>query len=849
MGSEIINKVKFQKKEDIVGKKKGLKKKTVSNNAKIIEKAEKGFFSKNQGWLYPLALSLLVLFLFFPITFGGLRTAGYDSIGSSQNLNSQWSKATGDKIFNNLAMFSGQPNYAFISSPPRASQVYHYLGLDFIFGTGGVHLLVGVLGLFFLLRYLRIGRMASFFAALGFILIPHWGVLFAIGHMWKFYAVLLIPICLLFYLKLLDKHNWQNLVFFSFFQVWQIQTNHYQIIYYTAMLMGGVTIAKLIEYKKDVQHLLRSGVFVLLSLIVVVGVAFQPMYLTQEYSKYTIRGAKTENGKVGLSKSYATSWSCAPKELLTLLIPRAFGGASGERYDISNPDYPHLSGRDIPGYWGDMPFSQGTDYAGVVLLLLAFIGVCLNWRKKMIKSLVFLSLLAVFLSFGRHFSLIYDLFFNFVPGFNKFRVPSMILILVEFIVAVLAGYGLSDVLQNKKEKLWTVVLINFAIFLGIGLLVWLFSGQFSFVSPSDRYDAQSMAVIKNIRKEFLLSDTLRFFVYLFLSFGLIVAYIKKWLKSKIFFFVLITGLLVVDFMQIQDRFLLKKSSDSYVNLQKNNEVAEKIFSLSAAEKFILAQKPEGEIFSPYRIYPVMSDFWATRKYSMMFQSIGGYSAAKLRIYQDLVDNGVVKGGLARNITNMLSAKYFLTTAVLPDEEPFEDLDLVFTGSKYNIYENREALPKGWFVRDYKVVKDKHTRFAFLRSEDFLVKRTALLEKDLEKDIKKPKNDKVELLEFGPHKIKFTLQNKNDGLFVVSSVYYPVGWHAYLDDEEVSIYKTNHVLSSVFVPAGQHSLLLEFAPGSMQWTKVVSQSFKIVWFVLFLLVVFGNLYRKRFKAKS
>ncbi len=832
-----------------MGKKKGLKKSAASSKAKIVEKTGNNFFAKNQAWLYPLALSLLVLFLFFPITFGGLRTAGYDSISSSNSLSKQWRQATGERIINNLTMFSGEPDYAFTASHPKASQLYSYVGMNHIVGHGGVYLLMGVLGLFFLLRHLKIGRMASFFAALGFILIPHWGVLFAIGHIWKFWAVLLIPACLLFYLRLLDKPNWQSLVFFSFFQVWQIQTNHYQIIYYTAMLMGVVTIAKLIEYRKNAQHLVRSGVFIFLSLIIVVGIAFQPMYLTQEYSKYTIRGAKTENGRVGLNKSYATSWSCSPKEILTLLIPRAFGGASGERYDISNPDYPHLVGRDIPGYWGDMPFSQGTDYAGVVLIFLAFIGIGLNWQKKMVKSLVFLALLAVFLSFGRHFSLVYDLFFNFVPGFNKFRVPSMILILVEFILAVLAGYGLSDVLQNKKEKLYSVVLINFAIFFGIGLLVYLFSGQFSFVSSSDRYDAQSLEVIKNIRKEFLLSDTLRFVVYLFLSFGFIMAYIKRWLKNKVVFFVLIIGLLLIDFMQIQDRFLLKKSSDSYVNLQENNEVAEKIFQLSAAEKFILAQKSEGEIFSPYRIYPVMSDFWASRKYSAMFQSIGGYSGVKLRIYQDVVDNGVVNGGLARNITNMLSAKYFLTTAILPDEEPFQDLDLVFTGSKYNVYQNTDALPKGWFVREYKVVKDKRSRFVLLRSEDFSVERTALLEEDLAKKISKPDDEQVELLKFGPHKIRFTLQNGNDGLFVVSSVYYPAGWHAYLDGEEVPIYKTNHVLSSVFVPAGQHSLFLEFAPYSMQWTKMVSQGFKAIWFVLFLLVVFGGVCKKRFKVKS
>ena len=702
-----------------MSKKKKNQKAISSKPKKVVAATQDNLFKKHQAWLYPVLLSLLVLIIFNPITFAGYRTAGYDSISSSENLNSQWSKATGKRAFNNLTMFSGEPNYAFTSSHPRANAVASYVKLDKVVGYGGVYLLVGVLGMFFLLRHFRVGRMACFFAALGFSLIPHWGVLFAIGHIWKFFGVLLIPVCLLFFLRLFDKPNWQNLVFFSFFQVWQIQSNHYQIIYYTAMLIGVVTLAKLIEYRKKTKHLLKSGLFLLMATIIVVGVAFEPMLLTQEYSKHTIRGAKTENGRIGLSKSYATSWSFSPQELLTLAIPRARGGASGERYDVNNPQYPHLAGRDIPGYWGDMPFNQGTDYAGVILLFLAFVGIGLNLRNNMVKSLVFLAVLAVFLSFGRHFSLVYDLFFNFAPGFNKFRVPSMILILVEFIVAVLAGYGINDILHNKKENLFKVVLINFGIFLGIGLLVLAFSGQFSYSSLSDRYDAQSMLIIKTIRQEMLISDTLRYLVYLLLAFGLVFAYLKRWFKRKLFFFVLISGLMLIDFYQIQNRFLFKKSAGSYTNLQKGNEVTKKVFQLSPAEKFIVAQKKEGEIFSPYRVYPVMSDFWASKKYSSVFQSIGGYSAAKLRIYQDLVDNGVVNGGLARNISNMLSAKYFLTSAVLPDQRPFADLKLVFTGSKYNVYLN-----KGWFVRDYKVVTTKKL---------CPKQRTALLEEEPQKN--------------------------------------------------------------------------------------------------------------------
>ncbi len=818
-----------------MGKNKKSKKRINSANSQENISINSKFFQKNQDWIYPVLLVLLVVIYFWPITYGGYSAAGNDAIFVADCLSRQWGKLVGRPTFYDLGLFSGTPNYSFFSLL-TIPMIMGILKVNFFFQGVSLYLCLGTLGFFYLLSYIGVSRIVSFISSLGFILIPSWCILFLIGHGWKFYTILLIPFCLYFFLRLFDKPSFLNLACYAFFQVWQIQSCHYQIIYYTIMLMGVVTIVKIIEYRKEINHLVRSGILIALALIITAGVTFQPLFLMNEYSKHTIRGAKTEDGRVGLSKSYATSWSFSPKELLTLVIPRAFGGASGEQYDISNPKYPHLSGRDIPGYWGNMPFTQGSDYMGVVLVFLAFIGVVLNWKKRIVKGFAFLAILAVFLSFGRHFSLVYDLFFNFAPGFNKFRAPSMILVLVEIVLAIFAGFGINDILKREKKNLWKVALINFAIFLGLGLFVLAISGQFSFVGPNDRYDAQSMMIIKNIRKEFLFSDLYRYFILLIITFAVIAVYLKNLLKKSVIFLVLITVLLVGDFTQIQDRFLFKKNGSDYAGLQKNNEKGKEILKATSAERFLLNKKPEGEIFSPYRIYPVTSDFWATGKYSTYFQSIGGYSPAKLRIYQDLVDYGIVNGGLSRNITNMLSAKYFITPAVLPNQPPFENLKLEYSDQQYNVYLNEESLPKGWFVGDYKVVKSRNERFAYLKSDDFSVKQTALLEEDLLNQISLPQNARAELELFEPEKIKFKICNDNDGLFVVSSVYYPDGWHAYLDGEEVHIYKTNHVLSSVFVPKGEHELFFHFAPYSIKWTGMVSQSFKILWALLLVFAI-------------
>ena len=818
-----------------MGKNKKSKKKINSVKSQENSSVKSNFFQRNQSWIYPVVLVLVVLIYFWPITYGGYHTAGYDASGSVESLSIQWTNKMGRGVLFDLSRFSGEPTYGFFAMPPLASSLFYFLKFNVLFGSD-FFLILGILGFYFLLRYFKIGHIVSLIISLGFVLIPHWGILYLIGHIWKLDTIMLMPFCLFFILKLFDKPCLKNMLFYTFFQVAMIEQNHYQIVYYAVLMFGVVALVKVIEYRKNRSHLFKSGIYILLSLPIISAVTFQKLYLTNEYSKYTIRGAKTEDGRIGLSKSYATSWSFSPKELLTLVIPRAFGGASGEQYDISNPRYPHLAGRDIPGYWGDMPFTQGSDYAGVVLVFLAFIGVILNWKNRTIKGFAFLAILAVFLSFGRHFPPVYDFFFNFVPGFNKFRVPSMILVLVEIILAIFAGFGLNDILKKDKKNLWKVTLIVFGGFLCLGLFVLAISGQFSFVGPRDNYDAQSMMIIKNIRKEFLFSDLYRYFAFLIFAFVLIAVYVKNILKKSVMFLVLIAGLMIFDFSQIQNRFLFKKNGNDYAGLQKNNEKTEKAYGLSPAEKFLLNKKPEGEIFSSYRIYPVTSDFWATYKYSSSFQSIGGYSGAKLRIYQDLVDYGIVNGGLSRNITNMLSAKYFITPAVLPNQPPFENLKLEYSDQQYNVYLNEESLPKGWFVENYKVVTTREQRFNYLKSEDFSVKQTALLEENLSNPIMPPMNANAELKLFEPEKIKFKISNDNDGLFVISSVYYLDGWHAYLDGEEVQIYKTNHVLSSVFVPKGEHELFLEFAPYSIQWTGMVSQSFKILWALLVIFAV-------------
>jgi len=814
------------------------KKSTNPFEAKKISPKKNNIFLRHKTSLYILAIFCFILLAFYPVTIGPYQPAGGDAVGFANSLNENFTLETGEKVLWDLTRFSGLPTYYSASNVPNlysiATKVTPYLG------WAGLYFTIAALGMFLLIRYLNLGYKTALFGAISIAIMPHWGCILQIGHYYKVATALLIPLLLYLFLKLFDKPNITNLTLYALIQSWQIQSKHYQIIYYTVILMLFVGIYKLINMQGKSKNLYKSVAYIFLALICVVGITFQPLALNREFTPHSIRGGTGEEGSTGLSRSYATSWSFSPGEMMTLLIPRYFGGASSETYDLRLGKYPHLKNRQIPGYWGDMPFTSGTDYMGVVIILLAIIGLILNRKNGFVRSLSFLAILAVFLSFGRNFSLIYDIFYLYAPGFNKFRVPSMVLILVSFVLIIFACYGLKDIIDKNKKDLKKAIYISFGFVAMIGVISFISSGMLSYSSHSDKYDFQTLQMIKNIRFEFLISDTIRLFVYLSAAFGVIFFYIQGYFKNKKIFLGIMILLVCIDFFQIQKRFLLEKIDGSYINLSRDDNAKKKYYKKTPTDEFLISKKNSFLAFDEYRVYPIVSDFWASNRYSYYYQSIGGYSPAKLRIYQDLIDFGRVGSLLSQNITNMLSCKYFFLEGMLPNTQNFENLDLVFSGKQYNVYENKEVCPKGWFVGSYTLAKTRNQRFELLKSDDFDIKTTAILEKDILKAISVPVQAKVVLKRNEPQNILFEVSNSANSLLVISNVYYPKGWRAYIDDKETEIYKTNHVLGSIFVPKGDHIIKIVFDSLTLKYSSTIGNIFKLG---TILLLIFGILEKK------
>ncbi len=773
---------------------------------------------------------LLIGIVFFPLAFQGYRPGGVDVIGNqgAQNLIKEWQKESHERALWNPTVFSGMPLYYHIKSFWHIDQVFNFVG-EFLY-TPILYYFMGAIGFILLFRFLKFSHAVSLFGAISFVFTIHWATLLEIGHFMKFKPIMLLPLLLYLFLKLMRNPNLFNMALFALIQTWQIRTQHYQIIFYTAVMLFFVMIAELIK-NKNLRG--KSIVFLLIAAVLIIGVSYQMLALISEYTPYSIRGGTGEENSTGVSIDYATGWSFHPSEIMGMIIPRYHGGTSQEVYDVSNPSLPQLKDRVVPGYWGHMPFTQTSEYIGAIVFILALIGLILNIRSRLVISILVFSIFAFLLSMGRHFPALYNLFFNYVPAFNKFRVPAMIIVMINFSVLVFAGFGLQSLLfhEDRKKVAKTVYIVS-AIVILIGIITFVQSGALDYTTAREasQYDQQNIKIFKTIRKDMLTADTTRYLVFSVIGLLSILAFVRGMLKNKYLLAAILILVSFVDMIQIQNRYLLRKTGGDYENISLNSEMKNSVFQKTEIDNYIIKQHDSDLDFSSFRVYPLNGNIWNSNDYSFYYQSIGGYNPAKLRIYQDLRDFGVI-GQMGqvpvfnRNIPNMLNAKYVIADSQLPQQAPFDKFRLVKMdrAAKKFLYENQEAPGRAWFVGDYTTADTRSDRFKLLNSDRFNVLTSAILEKELETEISNPANASIKITHLDPNRIEYETKNDSTSLFVLSDVHYKPGWRAFVDGKDTEIYKTDHAIQSIIVPAGTHKVELKFAPAVFTYTHYLSLS--------------------------
>ncbi len=831
-----------------MAKKKQRKKKTAGQEVRTTGSGWEGFnvLEKPRSAIgFFILLFILLSILYRPLVLEHKEPAGGDiisGIGKTHQMK-EWEKRTGHYPLWNPAMFAGMPMYHRFQ--PKVWSFDTLLNaLDFLGDWRLWYFLAGALGLFLLIKFLGLSAGAGYLAALAFVLMPHFQALIIVGHFAKFRALMWMPWVLLTALLLIKRPNILHTLLFALALAMQFRTQHYQIMFYTLLLVLFTAVPFLYQKIKtgawgDFSRTLALGI---LALILMLLFSAQNLLSIKEYTPYSTRGGhaislKSEQSDQrqhkGVGFDYATNWSYSVSEWWNLIIPKFHGGTSNERY--TGNAVPQFKNRELPTYWGSMPFTQSYEYLGILIAFLAVVGIFFRWKDPVVKSLTFLTILALLMSLGKHFAGLYKLFFYYVPYFDKFRVPMMILTLVMFNAAVLAAYGVTALMEadwNRKEvktRFYTIA----GIFAFLLIVPLIFGSSFALTHPGEaqRYGQQVVSMLKKVRLDMLRTSTLTTLFFFLLGLAGIFARQKGWLGKPILP-LLLSVVVLLDLFILDKHYVKGKFIDPELAKQQH-------YRPTAVDQELLKDR------SLYRVFPIGQLFQDTH-WTYYYQSIGGYSPAKMQTIQELVDNCLYQSvgdvlPINWNVVNMLNVKYLVSNQ--PLNSPRIEQVAADANRKLYAYRNLHALPRAFFVKEYQVIPDGVKRLQRLNQPDFDPAQMAILEKEPSPKPETPDTASVDITTWEPEKIELKTFSNRPALLVLSESFYPPGWYAMLDGKEkLDIYKTDHHLRGVVIPAGNHQVGFYFHPGSYYAGLEISLlSLIATYFALFIM-----LYRDAFR---
>ena len=777
-----------------------------------------------------LILFLIPFFLFTATTIGGKEFQRHDitqwRAGAESVIDYRETYDEEPLWVNN--MFSGMPS--FVVSTQR--QVPHLDDLRSFFRGiyPAFHFWVMLAGMYFLLIIMKFRPLSATFGSLMFGLTTYIPIIIAAGHNTKFITLTYIPWVIAGYWMLTrNQKKLSGLLLFTVALTLNLRAGHPQITYYFFYLLGLLWIFDSWSAfrKQELGAWAKvTGLLILAGVLGLMGHAEKFLAL-QEYSQYSLRGGSALNNSTGLESGYAFAWSQGIKETWTLLLPNYFGGAS-------------------PEYWGPKSFTSGPHYLGA--LSLPFILMALfRQRSKAMYVFFATGTLGMMFSWGGNFSLLNEFAFHYIPYFDKFRAPETWLTLTAFCYTVVAVYGLDwfvDFVSDKKRNLKTLYLpIGIAGAIAVFLFVQLNSTTFT--KPSEVENIANQIAQQNQvnpdnpqvqqraeqyvnqqmvpeREDKAISDLLRFAIILSLGLGLMYAAFSRKipLSVALFGFILIT---MYDLLNVDKRYIPE-------NIIVDNAVtSERILESQRREldTFIQENIDENSTY-PYRVFPLLDNPYSNATPSYFYPQIGGYTGAKLSTVQDVMYNGgpldIQRGNFNPDLLNLLNVKYLTYRQGLP----LPGFQPVFESDQGVVYENQNVLPKAFFVDSVITVNTPREAFEYLEPSQLDFATTAVVETSDPLTTNPDTTSSVTVTNYTGPEISIELNRNEPGFLVLSEIYYPAGWIAELNGEEIPIYKTNYFVRGMEIPAGEHQLELRFEPQSrktglaLSWTSLFAQ---------------------------
>jgi hypothetical protein len=806
-----------------------------------------GLSSRVQHAVCLVFLAILAVVL-IPEIWQGKQLVQHDVIqwrGAAESLQ-QPIETTGEQVLWSTHMFSGMPAYV-ISGIARYPSVDTLLssirGWDFAW----VYLFMLLTGAYLFLIQMGASKLSAVFGAVIIGFTTYIPIIIGAGHNTKFWAYVWIPWMFMGYRMMTTGRLAEGYALFTFFLMLNVRAGHPQVTYYFLFLLAVWWIFETYSQvrQKDVRGALtHTGLLTIGG--IAAGLSELPRQLALlEFTPHSIRGgsALAETASTGLSTEYAFVWSQGWGELLTLIVPNLYGGSMM--------------------YWGPKPFTSGPHYLGALAFVFLLFALY-RYRDRITQVFLISALLGLLFSLGKHFTLLNEFMFHWFPLFNKFRTPEMWLLLTCFSLAVPATLALDKLFREPdwltSGRVWGAV----GGALAVGLLLFALSGgafryekpgeidriaqqiaQQNQVSPQDervrRAAVNFVTETRQERQNVARKDILRYLLLVALAAGAIWLMRSGKLPSSyaLAIIVIISSLEMVQAGKryIPDQSFMQRTGNTLVDYIER--------SRRPAEDW-LQQAVETDEGWQWRVLPMSENPFNNAIPSYFYPSAGGYTAAKMSNYQDIIDHAMFSGpiGINTRVLDMLNVRYLMIggRVSLPGFVPVHESD------GRVIYENTRVLPKAWFVEEVMQATSRHEAMRLLNDPEVDLSSVAIVE-GAGKD-QTGYNESVasvQVTAYTPHRIQLSTDAPEGGFLVVSEVFYRPGWKALADGVEIPIHTANYVLRGLEVPPGTREIVMEFQPDWLRMSKTVSLIFHLL--VHFMLVFAGWSTYQRWKAPA
>lgn len=814
-----------------------------------------------------IALLFLSIVIFFnQLIFGG-KTFVESDILASRAFETFLADAKQAGIFPlwNPYIFCGMPSYGSLTVGgdrlfdisaqilTNTSTVFSYIILNPAEGWVLFFYMVFACGMY-LFTYDKLkNRFAAFVAAFSATFSMYIIIWVMAGHNTKIAVLAFFPYIFYVVERLRVKFSWPLTLLLVLLLHFAYMPSHVQMVFYMYFTFGIYFLFFLIKsflkkkgQQTDADHpsewkgLIRAGVVLGLASALAFAMDADKYLSVLEYNPYSMRGAnpivqskdagdsKTVEG--GLTYKYATEWSFAPREMLTWVVPSWYGfGLLPYKGPLSGNQEASMN-----FYWGPQPFTHAPQYMGLVVLMLAVIGFWRNRKDSFVQFLGLMITISVLIAFGRELPILYDLMYQYFPMFNKLRVPSMILVLVQVLVPILAGYGVYTFFQERKLLQGTQLQQRKkSIVVGMGVITALLviAGLTfdSFVSrqavqnaygsltnmglPRDRitrelFDQLRPELLAEISSELTslaVNDIWMAVVFVVATLGAVYFFIQKQLKVNTFV-ILMAVLICFDLWRVDIRPM-----DPH-----DKSVMQQVFTTPDYVKYLQRDS------TLYRVLELKN---GQPQYNNMFaywriQNAYGYQGAKMRAYQDMDDVAGLGNPLVWALMNI---KYVIANSV----DSSNALGLVYDGHDMKVYVNRHQLPRAFFVNRYEVA-DGLTILKKMKDMSFNPRDVMYFMQDPRVTVEPPHPAaRADIVHFGIQDLEMKVTTAGNNLLFLSETYYPVGWKAFIDGKEVPIYRANYLFRAVVMPPGAHTLEMKFKPGGFYLGKNLSLAANIM----------------------